>query len=181
MGRVRRVDVGGMIYHALNRANFRSRLFQQKAHYQDFLGIMEEVGGRVSWVRKSGRVSEGCQSEGCQVPFLFLTTPNRKDPLSDPLSSLGLVDGLGGPISITGAFIDWFDYGIHHNEGRIVSETVSVRNGVRYRFSVAPACAGCFASRIAPLPAPPSSPSHTACCVGGHSGCSQSPPCLATG
>ena len=42
MGRVRRVDVGGMIYHALNRANFRSRLFQRDAHYQDFLDIVEE-------------------------------------------------------------------------------------------------------------------------------------------
>jgi len=29
MGRARRVDVGGMIYHALNRANFRSRLFRR--------------------------------------------------------------------------------------------------------------------------------------------------------
>jgi putative transposase len=42
MGRVRRVDVGGMIYHALNRANFRSRLFKKAAHYQDFLAILEE-------------------------------------------------------------------------------------------------------------------------------------------
>jgi putative transposase len=42
MGRVRRVDVGGMIYHVLNRANFRSRLFKQPAHYQDFLEIVEE-------------------------------------------------------------------------------------------------------------------------------------------
>jgi putative transposase len=42
MGRVRRVDVGGMIYHVLNRANFRSRLFKQSAHYQDFLAIVEE-------------------------------------------------------------------------------------------------------------------------------------------
>jgi len=25
MGRVRRVDVGGMVYHGWNRANFRSR------------------------------------------------------------------------------------------------------------------------------------------------------------
>jgi putative transposase len=31
-----------MIYHALNRANFRSRLFRGAAHYEDFLGIMEE-------------------------------------------------------------------------------------------------------------------------------------------
>ena len=27
-GRVPRVDVGGMIYHVLNRANFHSRLFR---------------------------------------------------------------------------------------------------------------------------------------------------------
>jgi hypothetical protein len=31
MGRVGRVDVGGMIYHVLNRANFRSRLFKKHA------------------------------------------------------------------------------------------------------------------------------------------------------
>ena len=42
MGRARRVDVGGMVYHVLNRANFRSRLFRTAAHYQEFLSIMEE-------------------------------------------------------------------------------------------------------------------------------------------
>jgi hypothetical protein len=36
------VDVGGMIYHARNRADFRSRLFRETAHYADFLGIVEE-------------------------------------------------------------------------------------------------------------------------------------------
>ena len=44
MSRVQRVDVGGMIYHALNRANFRARLFRTAAHYQDFLGTVEEQG-----------------------------------------------------------------------------------------------------------------------------------------
>jgi putative transposase len=34
--------VGEMIYHVLNRANFRSRLFKEPAHYQDFLEIVEE-------------------------------------------------------------------------------------------------------------------------------------------
>ena len=43
MGRVRRVDVGEMVYHALNRANFRSRLFKRDAHYEDFLGIVQET------------------------------------------------------------------------------------------------------------------------------------------
>jgi len=42
MGRARRVDVGGMIYHVLNRANFRARLFKKPAHYQDFLALLEE-------------------------------------------------------------------------------------------------------------------------------------------
>jgi len=42
MGRVRRVDVGGMVYHGWNRANFRSRLFQTEAHYEDFLALVEE-------------------------------------------------------------------------------------------------------------------------------------------
>ena len=42
MGRVRRVDVGNMVYHALNRANFRSRLFKKDAHYEDFLAVAEE-------------------------------------------------------------------------------------------------------------------------------------------
>ena len=41
MGRARRVDVGGMVYHVLNRANFRSRLFPGPAHYQEFLTIMQ--------------------------------------------------------------------------------------------------------------------------------------------
>ena len=42
MGRVRRVDVGGMVYHGWNRANFRSRLFKSEAHDQDFLALLEE-------------------------------------------------------------------------------------------------------------------------------------------
>ena len=42
MGRVRRVDVGGRVHHGWNRVNFRSRLFKTKAHYQDFLSLLEE-------------------------------------------------------------------------------------------------------------------------------------------
>jgi len=36
------MDVGGTIYHALNRANFRSALFKTARHYRDFLAILEE-------------------------------------------------------------------------------------------------------------------------------------------
>jgi putative transposase len=42
MGRVRRVDVGGMVYHAWNRASFRSLLFKKDAQYQGFLALLEE-------------------------------------------------------------------------------------------------------------------------------------------
>jgi putative transposase len=31
-----------MVYHAWNRANFRSALFKKPAHYQDFLALVEE-------------------------------------------------------------------------------------------------------------------------------------------
>jgi hypothetical protein len=48
MGRVRRMDVGGMVYHALNRANFRSALFKNDGHYQDFLGLVAKSLGFVS-------------------------------------------------------------------------------------------------------------------------------------
>jgi len=42
MGRARRVDAAGMIYHVLNRANSRSRLYRGTAHDKDFLGVVEE-------------------------------------------------------------------------------------------------------------------------------------------
>ena len=43
MARVRRVDVGRIVYHALNRANFRSPLFKKPTDYEDFLAIVEET------------------------------------------------------------------------------------------------------------------------------------------
>ena len=42
MGRVSRVDAGERVYHAWNRANFRSALCKTAKHYQDFLAILEE-------------------------------------------------------------------------------------------------------------------------------------------
>ena len=42
MGRVKRLEVGGMVYHALNRANFRSALFKKDAHCEDFLDVVKE-------------------------------------------------------------------------------------------------------------------------------------------
>jgi len=42
MGRVGRLDAGEMVYHAWNRANFRSALFKAERHYRDFLAILEE-------------------------------------------------------------------------------------------------------------------------------------------
>ena len=31
-----------MVHHALNRANFRSRLFKKDSHYEDFLALLGE-------------------------------------------------------------------------------------------------------------------------------------------
>jgi putative transposase len=42
MGRVRRVDVGGMVYHALTQASFRSPLFKKELHYQDIPALVGE-------------------------------------------------------------------------------------------------------------------------------------------
>ena len=42
MSRIRRVHVGGMVYHVWNRSNFRSRLFRSPIQYQAFLGIVKE-------------------------------------------------------------------------------------------------------------------------------------------
>jgi len=41
MGRVRRGDVGGRVYHALNRTDFRSRLFKQEV--EKVPGTCEEM------------------------------------------------------------------------------------------------------------------------------------------
>ncbi len=43
MGRVLRVDVGNTIYHVINRANFRSRLFKNDEQYRDFINILREA------------------------------------------------------------------------------------------------------------------------------------------
>ena len=48
MGRVTRVDIGNMVYHVINRANFRSPLFKKDEHYQSFLDILKEALGFVS-------------------------------------------------------------------------------------------------------------------------------------
>jgi putative transposase len=36
------MDIGELVHHALNRANFRSALFKHEGHYQDFLDLVEE-------------------------------------------------------------------------------------------------------------------------------------------
>jgi hypothetical protein len=59
MGRVRRVDVGGMVYQALNRVNFRSRLFKKEAHYQDFLDLMILKGYLTPFFHAGGQIRHG--------------------------------------------------------------------------------------------------------------------------
>lgn len=43
MGRPIRTDVGGYVYHVLNRANARSTIFSSKEEYQDFEKILFEA------------------------------------------------------------------------------------------------------------------------------------------
>lgn len=43
MPRVERTDVGGYVYHALNRANARARIFDSDKDYQLFENILEEA------------------------------------------------------------------------------------------------------------------------------------------
>jgi len=43
MPRIKRVDVGGEVYHVLNRANARVQIFDNKKDYQQFEEILEEA------------------------------------------------------------------------------------------------------------------------------------------
>jgi len=43
MGRPIRTDIGGYVYHVLNRANARSKIFSSKEEYQDFENILFEA------------------------------------------------------------------------------------------------------------------------------------------
>ena len=43
MGRPERIDGGGMVYHVINRANFRSTLFSKEKEYQQFIDILKEA------------------------------------------------------------------------------------------------------------------------------------------
>jgi len=48
MPRIERVDVGDYIYHVINRANARVRIFDNKKDYQQFEEILEEAVERFS-------------------------------------------------------------------------------------------------------------------------------------
>jgi hypothetical protein len=66
MGRARQVDVGGMIYHALNRANFRSRLFRTSEKW-----VSKAVAqfGLENTMRNRGRPKKGsCPRFGTFFP-----------------------------------------------------------------------------------------------------------------
>ena len=82
-----------MIYHALNGANFRSRLFKKAAHYEDFLGIMEEclhfVAMRILWeaspvARRNGwprRWRNSTCKIPCATPDALETVPDTVPPV----------------------------------------------------------------------------------------------------
>ena len=43
MPRIKRIDVGGEIYHVINRANARVKIFDNNDDYKLFEGILEEA------------------------------------------------------------------------------------------------------------------------------------------
>ncbi|TSC69060.1 MAG: putative transposase [Parcubacteria group bacterium Gr01-1014_56] len=47
MGRALRTDVGGQVYHVLNRANARLPLFRKKADYELFEKVLEEAKEKI--------------------------------------------------------------------------------------------------------------------------------------
>jgi hypothetical protein len=61
------VDVGGRIYHALNRANFRSRLFRETAHYEDFLGRLAQSERSSAIQCGSGKAIDGQDGRTVQI------------------------------------------------------------------------------------------------------------------
>ena len=43
MGRPKRADDGGLVYHVLNRANARLRIFEKEGDYETFVRVLEEA------------------------------------------------------------------------------------------------------------------------------------------
>ena len=43
MGRPERIDLGGMVYHVINRADFRSTLFVKDKGYRQFIDTLKEA------------------------------------------------------------------------------------------------------------------------------------------
>jgi putative transposase len=48
MGRPKRIDHGGLVYHVLNRANARMTIFRKDSDYQAFEQVLTEAAERVS-------------------------------------------------------------------------------------------------------------------------------------
>jgi REP-associated tyrosine transposase len=44
MGRPKRADDGGLVYHVLNRANARMTIFKNDGDYEAFEQVLEEAG-----------------------------------------------------------------------------------------------------------------------------------------
>jgi len=62
MGRALRTDIGGYVYHVLNRANARSTIFKTKADYELFENVLE--GNGVSHRFQSAHVKKPKTSGG---------------------------------------------------------------------------------------------------------------------
>lgn len=76
MGRPKRVDLGGYVYHVLNRANGRSPIFLKDGDYEAFLQITQEALDHVPGIRLLGY---------CVMPnhWHMVVWPRKDGELSD--------------------------------------------------------------------------------------------------
>jgi putative transposase len=83
MGRPKRVDLGGYVYHVLNRGNGRTKIFRKEADYEAFLQIVKQALEHVPGMRLLAY---------CLMPnhWHLLLWPSKEGELSDFLHWLTL-------------------------------------------------------------------------------------------
>jgi len=70
MGRPKRITLGGYVYHVLNRANGRVRIFKKKEDFAAFETILAEGIERVDM-----RICGYCIMSNCSTPTLPVGPP----------------------------------------------------------------------------------------------------------
>ena len=85
MGRSKRVAAGGIVYHVLNRANRRARMFHKPADYDAFLRIVNQGLERIArlrgllWLRNGSQARPATRARrgAGGLAVRLVTTPSR--------------------------------------------------------------------------------------------------------